>query len=499
MRFYFANPPQTNDSMPSIKLQRHRRSSDPVCPNACASFPPELWLKILSISPISSIKALSLTCKKLSHLAQPFLFQGIVFHPYRTGSKMKYYTERTFHRVAFLLLPRIAPAIQRCVITLGNPPFSRTTSLNTTLDLIFDALLGFPNISELVLHYLHLSRRHMAVVRRLSPRSLELQACTFGSLHSEPEELPIPLKTAIWNNGRYFFQPSPNPSITRILISPLHLEHLVIGPSNAESVLMFIAESDEPFNYLSTLEMTVDSLTLPYAMLALSRCPFIQRLCLRYLQRCPRHYVKSFPDAILPRLTAFEGPHIYVELLAQSRTLLEVTLWPFDAFSPCYNPGPLCNTLNHLNSQLEILDIASVSHITPSLLLTIQTSFPLLRSLAINAHPEASPRCLTISDLTNILIAFPWLETIRVGIQLQNDKPKALRKVLSTITTMSTKLRYVKMWYWNYPDPSWIEWDRGNANVQRLCPSSNPNGLGTPSKHVPRRLMRGLLPYPRLG
>ncbi|TFK64240.1 hypothetical protein BDN72DRAFT_278712 [Pluteus cervinus] len=399
-------------SLGPSKFLKRKPSSAEIWPTIgylnLSPFPLEIWLEILALLPPSSAAALSLTCRSLGWVSQPYIFRHISFKPILVPSKHAQYIDRLNRRLSFFTSPRIAKGIRECTISYarGEKPNAQEVPIEGALGLIVDALSNFPHLRKLILRSLMLEKRQMEIVEGLKLHYLEMQSCQYrGDNEDGDEEMTedlhwddstttpcSSLRSIICNTERRQ-DPTSHLILSRVM-NPLTLGQLIVGPSNSDFILSTLASSSTPFNNILNLELPIESMLSHHIFSALEHCPSVTRLALRYYDVSPRRRLRSIPSHILPKLHTYDGPHRYATLLAKDRCLEDITLRTFDNFSSMCDPGRLCEILKKLGKDVKTLDLVTVNTLSKELLVTILMCFPELKALSVNAHPRMFPRCL---------------------------------------------------------------------------------------------------------
>ncbi|KAK7050556.1 hypothetical protein R3P38DRAFT_2865836 [Favolaschia claudopus] len=353
--------------------------------------PPELWLQIFAyLSSHVDLKAVSLTCISFRQLAQPLLFTRIYTHPppptlALRGIQTTKYRRRTTQRLDFFLSPLIAPAVRECWI---DPPSAEEEDLPTDvlIDAIFDGLRKLPNLKVLGCRSIRLASKRLEVLRCLSLTTLTLESC----LSDVTQHTHLPALSLSSATFRYHEAVSRDASLSPLFsffLSPRHLQRLA---STSTEVIPVLARR-RSFTRLLQLEIPVECLTSTSFISALSHCPSLERITL--LTDAEGHLpsrsstVSAIPKNTLPNLKFYRGPRNFAALFASTGRLQTVEL------SIPVKVHRLLRTLGQLKSAVDFLSFRVDGDIPKTLLESIHTLLPSLRTLSIN-DPPVSPLTL---------------------------------------------------------------------------------------------------------
>ncbi|KAF9463461.1 hypothetical protein BDZ94DRAFT_1258869 [Collybia nuda] len=424
-------------------------------------FPPELWLEIFPLLPVSSVVSVALSCKFLGRLAQPFVFQRVSFRPCLHNKRtIDRYMERLSHRLNFLSSPHIARNVKECSLSLRTELGGIKTTFDDAVDAICDALSLFPNLEKVSFDGVQFTAQRLSALRATPSTILELKSCAI--IDDNPltgvKSLVCCDDLATQLLGQAANQPLSS------FLDPIHLQHINVGPANTKDILSAIALSPKAFNALTSLELPVDAMNSEDIIPALEKCPNVRHLALAYYKVNVGRVVRDIPLSILPKLTSFDGPHQYATRFAQGRSLQDVILRPFSNTSIFCKPDAVCSTLIQLGPNIRILDITAVTDIN-TVLPVLRASFPLLTSLTINANPELYPRCFIPKDLIKTIqtVGLPsTLEHFSLGVHFKGTKSRIshdLASISEAAKAVCDRLTDVKAWYWTHPRPTWVTCD----------------------------------------
>ncbi|KAF7292612.1 hypothetical protein MIND_01159100 [Mycena indigotica] len=372
--------------------------------------PPELWLHIFtylitysssttSTCQTDSIRAATLTCHAFRSLAQPLLFAKISTHPPppRNGYGIiglgqnpsgPRYRRRTVQRMEFFSSVAIAPAVREVTI---DPPEDHSDV--EEIDTIFESLAKFPNLTTLVLRSIRLSLRRLSLLHQLRLTTVTLDSCPSDITAFASSALrPLSLSTVVL---KYPTSDTPDeslPPLFAVFLSPKYLHRL---SSNTTQVLPPLAQSPRAFLRLQHLEVSVFGLTSPSFVTAMSQCPNLERLNLQTdhvsapnidvqfhghpLSNIPRTGVPgALPANVIPLLKLYRGPRNFAGLFARSGGCLNAV-----ELSGPIKAHRLARTLRLLPKTLESLSFRVDGDVPKTLLKTIGTQFPALRSLSM--------------------------------------------------------------------------------------------------------------------
>ncbi|KAF7365671.1 hypothetical protein MVEN_00440800 [Mycena venus] len=344
--------------------------------------PPELWIRIFSyLSTPWDIKAVSLTCICFRQLAQPLLFTKIFTHPLPSalalrGHQTNKYRRRTSQRLEFFLSPLIAPAVRECWI---DPPSAEDDDLPTDIliDAIFDGLRKLPNLKVLGCRSIRLTSNRLAVLQHLTLTTLTLESCL--SDLTDFTDLPaLPLSSVTLKYHDALSRDAILPPLLSLFLSPRHLQRLT---ATSTQILPVITRS-RSFNRLFQLEVPVECLTSEMFVIALSYCPALERITLQTDSEGhipPRaSVIKSIPQDLLPNLKFYRGPRNFAALFASSGRIQTIEI------SIPAKVHRLLRTLGQLQSPLDFLSFRIDGNIPKTLLESVHTLVPTLRTLSIN-------------------------------------------------------------------------------------------------------------------
>ncbi|KAJ7166290.1 hypothetical protein C8R43DRAFT_985392 [Mycena crocata] len=374
--------------------------------------PPELWLKIFSyITAPWDIKALTLTCHCFRQLAQPLLFTKISTHPappaltLRGGVQTNKYRRRTTQRLEFFLSPLIAPAVRECWI---DPPSAEDDDLpaDVVIDAIFDGLRNLPNLRILGCRSIRLTPKRLAVIQRLSLTTLTLESCL--SDLADFTTLPaVPLLSVSFRYHDALSQDAVLPPLLSLFLSPRHLQRL---SATSTEILPVIIRS-KPFKRLFHLEIPVECLISDLFLPALAHCPALERITLHTSEGLiPRSGAPTMlPPGLLPNLRFFRGPRSFAPLFASTGTLHTVEI------SIPVKAHRLLRTLGQLNCALDYLSFRIDGPIPKTLLETVHTHFPTLRTLSMNDPALSTTEVLGLFGACNT--PRPSVRVFRIRIE----------------------------------------------------------------------------------
>ncbi|KAJ7660447.1 hypothetical protein B0H17DRAFT_1185369 [Mycena rosella] len=348
--------------------------------------PPELWLKIFSyLSTSSDIKAATLTCHCFRQLAQSLLFAKIYTHPapptLALRSLQNKYRRRTSQRLEFFLSPHIAPAVRECWI---DPPSPEDDDLPTDvlIDAIFDGLRKLPNLKVLGCRSIRLNTKRLAVLQRLTLTAITLESCP-SDLADFASLPPVPLSSVTFIYHDAISQDAILPTLLSLFLSPRHLQRLLV---TSTEILPVITRS-RPFKRLLHLEIPVECLVGDLLIPALSQCPALERITLHTDSEghIPRAgVVKAIPEDILRNLKFYRGPRNFVVLFATACHLQTIEI------STPVKVHRLLRTLGQAHCPLNYLSFRIDGVIPKTLLQSVHTLFPTLRTLSLN-DPAVTP------------------------------------------------------------------------------------------------------------
>nr|GAT49026.1 predicted protein [Mycena chlorophos] len=159
-----------------------------------SQLPPELWLRILHRLPPDAIQHLTLTSQHFRSIAQPLLFEHLVYHPYAVPWVSesvqlveKDTVDRALARFRFWRQRRIAPGVKSVRVSPWDQRWDDDGTMSHALpyllrDEFMAGLHTFTGLRRLVLVQFHIPHATMTEFARLqSLQSLELEYC---SVHS---------------------------------------------------------------------------------------------------------------------------------------------------------------------------------------------------------------------------------------------------------------------------------------------------------------------------
>ncbi|KAJ6584316.1 hypothetical protein B0H19DRAFT_1104678 [Mycena capillaripes] len=350
--------------------------------------PPELWLQIFSyLATPWDIKAVSLTCVCFRQLAQPLLFTKIFTHPSPPalalrGLQTNKYRRRTSQRLEFFLSPHIAPAVRECWI---DPPSAEDDDLPTDvlIDAIFEGLRKLPNLKVLGCRSIRLSSNRLAVLHRLTLTTLTLESC----LSDLTDFTTLPAIPLTYVTFRYRDPPSRDailPPLLSLFLSPRHLQRLTATSTD----ILPVINRGRSFTRLIQLEIPVECMASDLLVTALSHCPALERIT---LQTDPDGHIPSrasvitaIPPDLLPSLKFYRGPRNFAPLFASTGRVqtIEISL-PVKVHRLLRTLG----SLSQLQCALDFLSFRIDGHIPKTLLESVHTHLPTLRTLSINDPP----------------------------------------------------------------------------------------------------------------
>ncbi|KAJ7609757.1 hypothetical protein DFH06DRAFT_1246684 [Mycena polygramma] len=375
--------------------------------------PSELWQQIFSYLWLPwDLKAVSLTCQSFRYLAQPLLFTKIYTHPRSMtlrGLQPNKYRRRTTQRLEFFLSPHIAPAVREAWI---DPPLAEDDDLPTDvlIDAIFEGLRKLPNLSGLGCRSVRLTSKRLAILHRLSLTTLSLESC-LSDLQDFTDLRAIPLYNVTFKYHDLMSHDAVLPPLLSLFLSPRHLQRL----SSTSTQILPVIIRGRPFTRLFHLEIPVASLASDLLVTALSRLPALERITLQTDadgRLPPRTSVPAaLPADLLPNLKFYRGPRNYASLFAGTGRVQIVELaLPAKAHR-------LLRTLEQLPcaETVDFLSFRIDGNIPKTLLESVHTALPALRTLSINDPPMPS------TQLTALLGAErtprPNMRVLRVRVE----------------------------------------------------------------------------------
>lgn len=361
--------------------------------------PPEMWLHIFSyLSTPWDLKAISLTCLCFRQLAQPLLFTKIYTHPSPPtlalrGVQTNKYRRRTSKRLEFFLSPLIAPAVRECWI---DPPSAEDDDLPTDvlIDTIFDGLRKLPNLRVLGCRFIRLTPKRLAVLHRLALSTITLESCL--SDLTDFTNLPaIPLASVTLRYHDALSHDAILPPLLSLFLSPRHLQRL----SATSTEILPVITRGRPFTRLAHLDIPVECIASDLLIPALSHCPALERITLQTDPEGnipPRaRVITAIPPNTLPNLKFYRGPRNFAALFASTGLVqtIEISV-----------PGKvhrLLRTFGQIQSALDYLSFRVDGTFPKTLIESVHTIFPTLRTLSINDPPVSTSGLLALLGETS--------------------------------------------------------------------------------------------------
>ncbi|KAJ7611954.1 hypothetical protein DFH06DRAFT_1308272 [Mycena polygramma] len=293
------------------------------------------------------------------------------------GLQPNKYRRRTTQRLEFFLSPHIAPAVREAWI---DPPLAEDDDLPTDvlIDAIFEGLRKLPNLS-----------------------GLGCRSSCLSDLQDFTDLRAIPLYNVTFKYHDLMSHDAVLPPLLSLFLSPRHLQRL---SSTSTQILPVIIR-----------EIPVASLASDLLVTALSRLPALERITLQTDadgRLPPRTSVPAaLPADLLPNLKFYRGPRNYASLFAGTGRVQIVELaLPAKAHR-------LLRTLEQLPcaETVDFLSFRIDGNIPKTLLESVHTALPALRTLSINDPPMPS------TQLTALLGAErtprPNMRVLRVRVE----------------------------------------------------------------------------------
>ncbi|KAF5371507.1 hypothetical protein D9615_009586 [Tricholomella constricta] len=265
-------------------------------------------------------------------MAQPRLFQGHLSIRTLLAStthrifQPDSHKARCYKRLQFFSSPRIARHIRSfSLIPFTHCPFRRTTRKqlvpeNDVIDKIFSALPLFTNLRSLVVHFIRLTPRIIAILQDLTLDNFELNIRGHDIWQGLPTEkrisMPLPARRVIlFNCDANYYRTPIIPSLFSVhLVHPGTLEEIHSGPDGTQFMLIAMSSSPSAFRSLQTLDISVDFISSPQFVPAMYQCPRLAALRLRRSETParPLPQMAPIPSNILQALVVYHGPPLPV-------------------------------------------------------------------------------------------------------------------------------------------------------------------------------------------
>ncbi|KAF8235334.1 hypothetical protein L208DRAFT_1376547 [Tricholoma matsutake] len=385
------------DSTSGIRLDSHKLQHYEI------RLPVEIWLEILSQTDKITIRSVTLTCSTLRWIAQPLLFKLLVIS-LRASPLFLQSIRRDVHsntniraRLSLLGSPHLARAIEELRIhqtahaspslsfdkhQRGHPILSQANDLITIL---FTAVPSLSNLKRLVCHDIVFTSERLQALTHLSQLThLELHSCCTSCPQSSfPNFSLVPLETLIFDYPYSSVDFFHNPRFLCLLLQPSTLKHICTGPA---SDIILALTTTPALSTLTTLEIPISTLSSSLILPALASCPSVSNLALHTIagHNClPQFDMDSLPADVLPLLSSYRGPRIYVPVFARGRVLscidLTLSCQPDDLVSTILKLSldPSCTAHTRIFT-------CKVQHLDTVLLQTIHSVFPSLTHLSIS-------------------------------------------------------------------------------------------------------------------
>jgi len=428
--------------------------------------PAEIWLELASHLSFNTLCNLSLTCKSIRNLVQPLLFRHVYFSPtFDENKSSSAFIEEIINYLDFLSSPRFIASVQSCTI---DPPTLTTPMTEEVLLVVLEGLRYFPNLRTLHLRKVTLTLNVITALRKLNMSMLNLQSSIESCMEQSVFENRLPLLEFVFDRNIPFSSNQLSTSALALFLNPTTLKMFFGAQFRAENILVALASSPRPFMSLKTVHFGVDVMSQEGLIPALAQCPTIEKVCLHQqpwdLTVCDASE-ETLPSDILPNLRVYEGPHTFATFFCKHHSLKRVALKPSHSRSPKFtDPETICASLGNLGPLVESLDIPGGTLMTEHILSTISTSFPLMKSMSLNAYPfysEPFSRITQVRHALSTAVLPIGLESISLGVKVEDDFPK--QEVLDHVQLCwqaCPGLQIVRIRYGRYPLSKSIVWRR---------------------------------------
>ncbi|KAJ7198096.1 hypothetical protein GGX14DRAFT_402116 [Mycena pura] len=430
--------------MPSMTKPR---PSPPIqSPESDIMLPTEIWLQILENLPGYALEPVSRVCKCLRRITLPFYFREQLIFPFldtfafrrqRVKAELFGYQERSLLRIQFLSSGRISAAVKELFVSPYPPGYNRRHGrehgqVESVMRQLILVLPRFSNLQKLVLRFTPCDDATFLALRSLDLESFELELSSTAR-----GEIPIPArKEFVFNHNTSLVQMFSPDALHLAFIFPGSIERVATGPTGTDAVTRAILHAPSGLPSLHTLDLAVRFVSSSDVADTLAACPNLATLRLRTYALDIAFY-SEFPPisaAAVPHLTYYHGPARYAPVFARGRTLRTVCLWSSHSVSTADSPWDLLPILAQLGPTVTHLELGVVL-VPRALLAGIRDAFPVLATLAINAHFDAfnpgsvDRRRIPAPGHVRARLALPVglrPVTVRLGVQLTGTEDAEL-------------------------------------------------------------------------
>ena len=360
---------------------------------ACSAYEPrlpmDLWPNVISQLSFTDLEPATLVCQYFRKLAQPLLFQTLTVKPFTFNPKtMKIspqpdsYQKWISAKLTFCCTPRIAASVRTCDIgpqdLFANREGEYEDPGRSMIDEVFEALVKFKSLTDLILEKVVLTDTNLTQLSRLSIcPSLTLMHCTSSA--------PAPLRLAV--KSLVFRGDATETGLDILLSSMVNPNQIEVFSLVGDTAKMLLPQlpHNVVFSNLHTLCLHYSIATSLPLQPFLSRCPALEEIHFAPPNRAMQMSMSQVLDpSDLPSLHVYHGPDFGAHTFTTGRPIFHVRFWGCDLWGESRSINQLMLYLQELrlSSELESLEF-SVNRISKVFLEQIFDLFPHLKALGI--------------------------------------------------------------------------------------------------------------------